>query len=145
MALWKEWPQVRETVSHGVNWCDSPRYKAVLVDRRAGCVEEGVLVRHRIAVELVAGSKPQGIGAMILDAGCGLEDAAPAGARDPAGGIKSGRLAEPKNVRDQLTKRLNTAYDLFLKTTANTYSTAEKGWHLSADATEKLDDARRRG
>ena len=70
----------------------------MLVDQRAGCVEEGVLVRHRIAVELVAGSKPQGIGAMILDAGCELEDAAPAGARDPAGGIKSGRLAEPGSV-----------------------------------------------
>jgi TnpA family transposase len=56
---------------------------------------------------------------------------------------RSGLPADPKNVRDQLTKRLNTAYDLFLKTApANTYATAdENGWHLSKDAAETLDAA----
>ncbi len=56
---------------------------------------------------------------------------------------RSGLPADPKNVRDQLTKRLNTAYDLFLKTApANTYATAdEHGWHLSKDAAETLDAA----
>jgi TnpA family transposase len=54
---------------------------------------------------------------------------------------RSGLPADPKNVRDHLTKRLNTAYDLFLKTApANTYATVdEKGWHLSTDAAETLD------
>jgi TnpA family transposase len=56
---------------------------------------------------------------------------------------RSGLPADPKKVRDQLTKRLNTDYDLFLKTApANTYATAdEKGWHLSKDAAESLDAA----
>jgi TnpA family transposase len=54
---------------------------------------------------------------------------------------RSGLPADPKNVRDHLTKRLNTAYDLFLKTAPdNTYATVdEKGWHLSTDAAETLD------
>ena len=49
--------------------------------------------------------------------------------------------ADPENVRDHLTKRLNTAYDLFLKTApANTYATVdETGWRLSTDAAETLD------
>ena len=53
---------------------------------------------------------------------------------------RSGLPADPKDVRDQLTKRLNTAYDLFLKTApANTYATVdEEGWHLSTDAAETL-------
>jgi len=56
---------------------------------------------------------------------------------------RSGLPADPKKVRDQLTKWLNTAYDLFLKTApANTYATAdEHGWHLSKDAAETLDAA----
>ena len=56
---------------------------------------------------------------------------------------RSGLPADPKNVPDHLTKRLNTAYDLFLKTApANTYATAdEDGWHLSTDAAETLDTA----
>ena len=56
---------------------------------------------------------------------------------------RSGLPADPKDVRDHLTKRLNTAYDLFLKTApANTYATAdEDGWHLSTDAAETLDAA----
>jgi len=56
---------------------------------------------------------------------------------------RSGLPAEPKNVRDHLTKRLNTAYDLFLKTApANTYATVEEdGWHLSTDPAETLDAA----
>jgi TnpA family transposase len=54
---------------------------------------------------------------------------------------RSGLPADPKDVRDHLTKRLNTAYDLFLKTApANSYATVdEKGWHLSTDAAETLD------
>jgi TnpA family transposase len=54
---------------------------------------------------------------------------------------RSGLPADPKNVRDHLTKRLNTAYDLFLKTAPdNTYATVdEKGWRLSTDAAETLD------
>jgi TnpA family transposase len=56
---------------------------------------------------------------------------------------RSGLPVDPKGVRDHLTKRLNTAYDLFLKTApANTYATAdEDGWHLSTDAAETLDAA----
>ncbi len=56
---------------------------------------------------------------------------------------RSGLPADPKNVRDHLTKRLNTAYDLFLKTAPdNTYATVEEdGWHLSKDAAETLDAA----
>ena len=56
---------------------------------------------------------------------------------------RSGLPADPKDVSDHLTKRLNTAYDLFLKTApANAYATAdEDGWHLSTDAAETLDAA----
>src|SRR3954451_23840848 len=56
---------------------------------------------------------------------------------------RSGMPADPKKIRDHLTKRLNTAYDLFLRTApANTYATVEEdGWHLSTDATETLDAA----
>ena len=56
---------------------------------------------------------------------------------------RSGLPAAPENVRDHLTKRLNTAYDLFLKTVPdNTYATVEEdGWHLSTDAAETLDAA----
>jgi TnpA family transposase len=56
---------------------------------------------------------------------------------------RSGLPADPRDVRDHLTKRLNTAYDLFLKTApANTYATAdEEGWHLSTDLAETLDAA----
>ena len=56
---------------------------------------------------------------------------------------RSGLPADPKNVRDHLTKRLNTAYDLFLKTApANTYATVEEdGWHLLTDPAETLDAA----
>jgi TnpA family transposase len=56
---------------------------------------------------------------------------------------RSGLPANPKNVRDHLTKRLNTAYDLFLKTApGNTYATVEKdAWHLSKDPAETLDAA----
>ena len=54
---------------------------------------------------------------------------------------RSGLPTDPKNVRDHLTKRLNTAYDLFLKTAPdNTYATVEDdSWHLSTDAAETLD------
>lgn len=56
---------------------------------------------------------------------------------------RSGLPLDPKDVRDHLTKRLNTAYDLFLKTApANTYATVEEdGWHLSTDPAETLDAA----
>ncbi len=56
---------------------------------------------------------------------------------------RSGLPLDPKNVGDYLTKRLNTAYDLFLKTApANTYATVEEdGWHLSTDPAETLDAA----
>ena len=56
---------------------------------------------------------------------------------------RSGLPADPKDVRDHLTKRLNTAYDLFLKTAPdNTYATVDQdGWHLSTDAAETLDAA----
>ena len=54
---------------------------------------------------------------------------------------RSGLPADPKDIRDHLTKRLNTAYDLFLKTApGNTYATVEEdGWRLSTDAAETLD------
>jgi TnpA family transposase len=56
---------------------------------------------------------------------------------------RSGLPTEPKDVRDYLTKRLNTAYNLFLKTAPNnTYATVEDdSWHLSTDAAETLDAA----
>jgi TnpA family transposase len=56
---------------------------------------------------------------------------------------RSGLPLDPKDVRDHMTKRLNTAYDLFLKTAAaNTYATVEEdGWHLSTDPAETLDAA----
>jgi hypothetical protein len=54
---------------------------------------------------------------------------------------RSGLPADPKDVPSYLTERLNTAYDLFLKTASdNSYATAhEDGWHLSTDAAETLD------
>jgi hypothetical protein len=56
---------------------------------------------------------------------------------------RSGLPANPKDVPAYLTKRLNTAYDLFLKTAPhNSYATADgNGWHLSTDAAESLDAA----
>jgi TnpA family transposase len=56
---------------------------------------------------------------------------------------RSGLPADPKDVRAHLTKRLNTAYDLFLKTApGNTYATVkEDAWHLSKDVAETLDTA----
>lgn len=56
---------------------------------------------------------------------------------------RSGLPADPKDVRSYLTKRLNTAYDLFLKTAPNnSYATVDKdGWHLSTDAADTLDTA----
>jgi TnpA family transposase len=56
---------------------------------------------------------------------------------------RSGLPLDPKDVRDHLAKRLNTAYDLFLKTApGNTYATVEEdAWHLSKDAAETLDAA----
>ena len=56
---------------------------------------------------------------------------------------RSGLPADAKDVPDHLTKRLNTAYDLFLKTApGNSYATVdERGWHLSTDAAETLDAA----
>ena len=57
---------------------------------------------------------------------------------------RSGLPLDPKDVRDHLTKRLNTAYDLFLKTApGNTYATVEEdAWHLSKDAAETLATAK---
>jgi TnpA family transposase len=54
---------------------------------------------------------------------------------------RSGLPADTKDVGDHLKKRLNTAYDLFLKTApANTYAAAdEDGWHLSTDPAETPD------
>ena len=54
---------------------------------------------------------------------------------------RAGLPADPRDVPGYLTKRLNTAYDLFLKTAPdNSYATAdEDGWHLSTDAAETLD------
>ena len=54
---------------------------------------------------------------------------------------RSGLPADPKDVPGYLTTRLNTAYDLFLKTAPeNSYAAAdEDGWHLSTDAAETLD------
>ena len=54
---------------------------------------------------------------------------------------RSGLALDPKTVGDYLKKRLDTAYDLFLKTApANTYAKAdEDGWHLSTDPAETLD------
>lgn len=56
---------------------------------------------------------------------------------------RAGLPADPKNVPAYLTNRLNTAYDLFLKTAPeNSYATAdEDGWHLSKDTAETLDTA----
>src|SRR3954463_10243556 len=46
---------------------------------------------------------------------------------------RSGLPSNPRDVPDYLTKRLNTAYDLFLKTAPhNSYATADgNGWHLT--------------
>jgi TnpA family transposase len=56
---------------------------------------------------------------------------------------RSGLPVDPRDVPDHLTKRLNTAYDLFLKTApGNSYATVDaRGWRLSADAAETLDAA----
>ena len=56
---------------------------------------------------------------------------------------RSGLPADPEDVPGYLTKRLNTAYDLFLKLAPeNSYATAdEDGWHLSKDTAETLDTA----
>jgi TnpA family transposase len=56
---------------------------------------------------------------------------------------RSGLPANPKDVPGYLTKRLNIAYDLFLKMApGNSFATAdEDGWHLSKDAAETLDAA----
>jgi TnpA family transposase len=56
---------------------------------------------------------------------------------------RSGLPDDPEDVGDHLTKRLNTAYDLFLKTAPeNSYATVDKDdWHLSTDAAETLDAA----
>jgi TnpA family transposase len=56
---------------------------------------------------------------------------------------RSGLPANPKDVPDSLMKRLNTAYDLFLKTAPhNSYAKVDgSGWHLSTDAAETLDAA----
>lgn len=55
---------------------------------------------------------------------------------------RAGLPADSKEVSDYLTKRLDHAYDLFLKTAPdNTYATVdEDGWHLSVDAAEKLNE-----
>jgi TnpA family transposase len=54
---------------------------------------------------------------------------------------RSGLPADPQDVPGYLTERLSRAYDLFLETApGNSYATVdEDGWHLSTDATEKLD------
>jgi Tn3 transposase DDE domain len=54
---------------------------------------------------------------------------------------RSGLAADAKDVPGSLTKRLNAAYDLFLKTAAdNSFATADgDGWHLSKDVAETLD------
>jgi hypothetical protein len=54
---------------------------------------------------------------------------------------RSGLPADPGDVPGYLTRRLNTAYDLVLKTApGNSYATAvEDGWHLSTDAAATLD------
>jgi TnpA family transposase len=54
---------------------------------------------------------------------------------------RSGLPADAKDVPGSLTKRLNAAYDLFLKTAAdNSFATADgDGWHLSKDVAETLD------
>jgi hypothetical protein len=56
---------------------------------------------------------------------------------------RSSLPADPKDVADHLTKWLNTADDLFLETApGNSYATVdERGWYLSADAAETLDNA----
>jgi len=55
----------------------------------------------------------------------------------------SGLPADPHEVPAYLDRRLAEAYDRFLQTApTNSYAVAdESGWHLSADATEKLDEA----
>jgi TnpA family transposase/predicted transcriptional regulator len=54
---------------------------------------------------------------------------------------RSSLPADPKDVPAYLTGRLDRAYDLFLETApGNSFATVDgDGWHLSADATEKLD------
>jgi TnpA family transposase len=54
---------------------------------------------------------------------------------------RSGLPANPQEVGGYLRERLNQAYDLFLKRApTNSYATVDgEGWHLSVDASEKLD------
>src|SRR5262249_58522908 len=54
---------------------------------------------------------------------------------------RSGLPADPKDVPAYLKGRLDRAYDLFLATApGNRFATVDKdGWHLAADASEKLD------
>lgn len=54
---------------------------------------------------------------------------------------RSGLPADPKDVPAYLKGRLDRAYDLFLATApGNSFATVDKdGWHLAADASEKLD------
>jgi hypothetical protein len=53
----------------------------------------------------------------------------------------SGLPSDPKRAAEYLTRRLDCAYDSFLKTApTNSYAVVdEQGWHLSADTGEKLD------
>ncbi len=55
---------------------------------------------------------------------------------------RAGMPSDPKEVSEYLRRRLGEAYDRFLQTApTNSYAVAdENGWHLSADATEKLDE-----
>jgi TnpA family transposase len=54
---------------------------------------------------------------------------------------RSGLPADPQDVPAYLKGRLDRAYDLFLATApGNSFATVDKdGWHLAADASEKLD------
>ena len=56
---------------------------------------------------------------------------------------RSGLPADPQEVPAYLSRRLAAAYDRFLQTApTNSYAVAdEHGWHLSADVTDKLDEA----
>ena len=56
---------------------------------------------------------------------------------------RSGLPSDPAQVPEYIARRLGDAYDRFLQTApTNTYAVVdEEGWHLSADTTEKLDEA----
>ena len=58
----------------------------------------------------------------------------------------AGLPGDPKEVAQYLDRRLGDAYDRFLQSApANSYAVAdESGWHLSVDATEKLDEEAQR-